>query len=69
MEQAHLRVLLQALVEVPEWVEREREGWVVPKQVKSLKENACVQTVGRLFLMNSESPVTLRNAQNAVQRW
>ena len=59
MEQVHLRVLVQALEEVLEWVDHEGEERVAPEQVQALEENACVQNVGRLSPMKSEPPVIL----------
>ena len=59
MEQVHLRVLVQALEEVPEWVDLVREEWAAPEPVQVRLENVCVQNAEQLFLMKSRHPVTL----------
>ena len=68
-EQVHLRVLVQALEEVLEWVDHEGEERAVPGQVQALEENACVRSVERRLPMKLGFPVILRNAPSAVHRW
>ena len=41
-EQVHLRVLVQVLVEVPEWVELAEGEWVAQEQVQAQQENVFV---------------------------
>jgi len=69
MEQAHLRVLVQAPEEALEWVDHEREERVAPERVQAQQESVFVPNAERLLLMKSEHLVTLRNAPNADQRW
>jgi len=69
MEQVHLRVLVQALEEVLEWVDHEGEERAAPEQVQAQLENAPAPNVERLNLMSLEYPATLRNALNVVHQW
>jgi hypothetical protein len=59
MEQVHLRVLVQALEEVPEWVDLVREEWVAPEQVQAQEGNVYVLNAARLLLMKQERRATL----------
>jgi hypothetical protein len=59
MEQVHLRVLVQALEEVPEWVGLVREEWVAPEQVQAQEGNVYVLNAARLLLMKQERRATL----------
>ena len=59
MEQVHLRVLVQALEEVLEWVDHEGEERVAPEQVQAQEGNVYVLNAARLLLMKQERRATL----------
>ena len=59
MEQAHLRVLVQALGEVLEWVDHEGEERVAPERVQAREENASARNAERLLLMKRGHRATL----------
>lgn len=69
MEQVHLRVLVQALEEVLEWVDHEGEERAAPEQVQAQLENASAPNVERLNLMRLEFLALLSNVPNVGQRW
>ena len=50
---------VQEREEAQEWVDLVREEWVVPERVQDQEENACVQNVERLSLMQQERRATL----------
>jgi hypothetical protein len=69
MEQVHLRVLVQALEEVLEWVDHEGEERAAPEQVQAQLENASAPNVERLNLVRLEFLALLSNVPNVGQRW
>jgi hypothetical protein len=68
MEQVHLRVRVQALEEVQEWVDLVGEGWAAPEPVQALEENAFVLSVELLYLMTLESLAPTSSVQNVAQK-
>jgi hypothetical protein len=68
-EQDHRGEAVRGQVEVQEWVDLAGEEWVAPEPVQAHVENAFVLSAGLLFLMRSESPVPIRIAPSAGQRW
>jgi hypothetical protein len=69
MEQVHLRVLVQALEEVLEWVDHEGEERVAPEQVQAQQGSVFVPNAELSHLMRLEFPVTKRIVLNVGQRW
>jgi hypothetical protein len=58
MEQVHLRVLVQALEEVQEWVDLGEEEWAAQEQVQAQQGSVSVLNVELSYLMRSGFPVT-----------
>jgi len=69
MEQVHLRVRVQALEEVLEWVDQEGEEWVAPEQVQALEGSVFVPNAELSHLMRLEFLALLSNVPNVGQRW
>ncbi len=69
MEQVHLRVLVQALEEVLEWVDHEGEEGVAPEQVQAQQGSVFVPNAERSHLMRLEFLALLSNVPNVGQRW
>jgi len=69
MEQVHLRVLVQALEEVPEWVDLVGEERVAPEQVQVQQGSVFVPNAELLHLMRLEFLALLSNVPNVGQRW
>jgi len=67
-EQVHLRVLVQALEEVPEWVDHEGEERAVPGQVQAQQGSVFVPNAGLSHLMRLEFLALLSNVPNVGQR-
>jgi hypothetical protein len=61
--------VVRGQAEVQEWVDLAGEEWAAPEPVQAQGENAFVLSAGLLFLMRSESPVPIRIAPSAGQRW
>ena len=69
MEQVHLRVLVQALEEVLEWVDHEGEERAAPEQVQAQQGSVYVPNAELSFLMRLEFLALLSNVPNVGQRW
>jgi hypothetical protein len=69
MEQAHLRVLVQALEEVLEWVDHEGEERVAPERVQAQQGSVFVLNAELSQLMRLEFLALLSNVPNVGQRW
>jgi hypothetical protein len=69
MEQVHLRVLVQALEEVLEWVDHEGEERAAPEQVQVQEGSVFVPNAELSHLMRLEFLVLLSNVPNVGQRW
>ena len=69
MEQVHLRVLVQALEEVLEWVDHEGEERAAPEQVQAQQGSVFVPNAELLHLMRLEFLALLSNVPNVGQRW
>jgi hypothetical protein len=69
MEQVHLRVLVQALEEVLEWVDQEGEERVAPEQVQAQQGSVFVPNAELSHLMRLEFLALLSNVPNVGQRW
>ena len=69
MEQAHLRVLVQALEEVLEWVDHDGEERVAPERVQAQQGSVFVPNAELSQLMRLEFLALLSNAPNVGQRW
>jgi hypothetical protein len=69
MEQAHLRVLVQALEEVLEWVDHEGEERVAPERVQAQQGSVFVPNAELSQLMRLEFLALLSNVPNVGQRW
>jgi hypothetical protein len=69
MEQAHLRVLVQALEEVLEWVDHEGEERVAPERVQTQQGSVFVPNAELSQLMRLEFLALLSNVPNVGQRW
>jgi hypothetical protein len=69
MEQAHLRVLVQALEEVLEWVDHEGEERVAQERVQAQQGSVFVPNAELSQLMRLEFLVTKRIVLNVGQRW
>jgi hypothetical protein len=68
-EQVHLRVLVQALEEVLEWVDHEGEERVAPEQVQAQQGSVFVPNAELSHLMRLEFLALLSNAPNVGQKW
>ena len=68
-EQVHLRVLVQALEEVLEWVDHEGEERVAPEQVQAQQGSVFVPNAELSHLMRLEFLALLSNVPNVGQRW
>ena len=69
MEQAHLRILVQALEEVLEWVDHEGEERVAPERVQAQQESVFVPNAELSQLMRLEFLALLSNVPNVGQIW
>jgi len=69
MEQVHLRVRVQALEEVLEWVDHEEEERVAPEQVQAQQGSVFVPNAEQSHLMRLEFLALLSNVPNVGQRW
>jgi hypothetical protein len=68
-EQIHLRVLVQALEEVLEWVDHEGEERAAPEQVQAQQGSVFVPNAELSHLMRLEFLAFLSNVPNVGQRW
>jgi hypothetical protein len=69
MEQVHLRVRVQALEEVLEWVDHEGEERVAPEQVQAQQGSVFVPNAELSHLMRLEFLALLSNVPNVGQKW
>jgi len=69
MEQVHLRVRVQALEEVLEWVDQEGEERVALEQVQAQQGSVFVPNAELSHLMRLEFLALLSNVPNVGQRW